>query len=75
MAFLIGLPGLDLRIGMVLMATGVDAPIEAIPRSLLTEIAKHVCSTLRPTPLIPAHRTRVTVTWRRVAVTWTRAIP
>ena len=53
---------------MVLMATSV-APIGGYPRPSLTQIAKRVCNTLRPTPLIPAHRTRVGVTWTRVAVT------
>jgi hypothetical protein len=54
---------------MVLMVTGPGPPIGGYPRSSLTEIAKRVCNTLRPTPLIPAHTTRVGVTWTRVAAT------
>ena len=48
---------------------GIDGPpYREAPRPLLTEIAKRVCNTLRLTPLIPAHRTKV-------AVTKTTAIP
>ena len=48
---------------------GRGPPIGGYPRPSLTEIAKRVCNSLRPTPLIPAHRTRVGVTKTRVAVT------
>jgi len=39
------------------------------PHPSLTETAKRVCKTLRLTPLIPAHRTKVAATKTRVSAT------